>query len=479
MPVRIQLDKPHAYFTNLDYITGRVILSTVFEETISAVIVKLEGESRTRLAGDLSHGADYAMSERPRTELEVHKLLYNVVSVFPSPDLQRASPRNAAYTLPPGQHEYPFQFKLPFNNDCASTNSVLTNLNMVGMRVEMARNTERHVKKTLPPSLSGFPGEAEIRYFVKVTVQRPSFFKENFRATADFKFFPIEPPRPPDSKRESYARRQHQFLPSIAQPLPTSPLYRKGSSTKVPGILEKPPKISIDGRLPDPAIITCNEILPLRILISKMNDSPDTIFLQMLQIELIGYTFVRAHDFSRTESTSWIIVSHSNLRMPFGGSQTSAPKEMEVSRALWNTIPLSNTVAPTFETCNLSRQYVLEIRVGLAYGSPGNIKPELTVQPLRMPVQVYSGIAPPEALLAAMAATPVAQSQPRPYKPPPFAHVPSRIPLPEFGDEAPPSYEDAMAENVGPVVGARRDYEQPSTPAGAPDFGADWKRDSM
>lgn len=61
---------------------------------------------------------------------------------------------------------------------------MLTNFSMVGMRVEMARNTENHVKKTLPPSLSGFPGEAEIRYFVKVTVQRPSFFKENFRAVS-------------------------------------------------------------------------------------------------------------------------------------------------------------------------------------------------------------------------------------------------------------------------------------------------------
>ena len=61
---------------------------------------------------------------------------------------------------------------------------MLTNLNMVGMRMEMARNTEKHVKKTLPPSLSGFPGEAEIRYYVKVTVQRPSFFKENFRAVS-------------------------------------------------------------------------------------------------------------------------------------------------------------------------------------------------------------------------------------------------------------------------------------------------------
>lgn len=74
--------------------------------------------------------------------------------------------------------------QLPFNNDCARTNSMLTNLSMVGRRVEIARNTEEHVKKTLPPSLNGFPGEAEIRYFVKVTVQRPSFFKENFRAVS-------------------------------------------------------------------------------------------------------------------------------------------------------------------------------------------------------------------------------------------------------------------------------------------------------
>lgn len=75
MSVRIQLDTPHAYFTNLDHITGRVIFSTVYEETISAIVVKLEGESKTRLAGNVTQGVDYAMSERPRTELEVHKVI--------------------------------------------------------------------------------------------------------------------------------------------------------------------------------------------------------------------------------------------------------------------------------------------------------------------------------------------------------------------------------------------------------------------
>lgn len=59
---------------------------------------------------------------------------------------------------------------------------MLTNLNITGLKVEMARDTNRHVKKTLPPSLSGFPGEADIKYYVKATVIRPQFYKENLRA---------------------------------------------------------------------------------------------------------------------------------------------------------------------------------------------------------------------------------------------------------------------------------------------------------
>lgn len=50
------------------------------------------------------------------------------------------------------------------------------------MRMEIARDPGVHVKRTLPPSLSGFPGEAEIRYYVKATVIRPRFYQENYRA---------------------------------------------------------------------------------------------------------------------------------------------------------------------------------------------------------------------------------------------------------------------------------------------------------
>lgn len=48
--------------------------------------------------------------------------------------------------------------------------------------------------------------------------------------------------------------------------------------------------------------------------------------------------------------------------------------EWKIDATMWNRIPLPNTVAPSFETCNIARTYELEIRVGLAHGSPGAIK---------------------------------------------------------------------------------------------------------
>jgi hypothetical protein len=117
--------------------------------------------------------------------------------VFPSEEIQRQKTSAGGFTLRPGEYQYPFHFKVtlvslynrhwlryvqvPINNNCSPVNSVYTNLNFVGPRVELAKNTEKHVKKTLPPTLCGLAGEAEIRYYVKATVERPQFYKENHR----------------------------------------------------------------------------------------------------------------------------------------------------------------------------------------------------------------------------------------------------------------------------------------------------------
>src|SRR5947208_10264715 len=100
-------------------------------------------------------------------------------------------------------------------------NSPIASVSFSNAIPEFAKTPTQHIKTTLPPSLSGFPGEAEIRYYVKVTVNRPQFFKENPRAIGNFTLLPIEPPRPKQADGEAYARRQHQFLEnaqSVAAP---------------------------------------------------------------------------------------------------------------------------------------------------------------------------------------------------------------------------------------------------------------------
>ena len=127
------------------------------------------------------------------------------------------------------------------------------------------------------------------------------------------------------------------------------------------------PNISIDGRLPDPAIVTCNDILPLRIVVKRLNDSPHDLYLSLIQIELVGFTNVRAQQLERREKSGWVLVSKSNVNMRLASSERSSDNELEVDRKLWNQVALPNTVQPTFDTCNISRFYHLEITVGLSY----------------------------------------------------------------------------------------------------------------
>lgn len=72
MAVRVLLDKPFAHFTNLDFITGKAVLTLSADTPVTSISVKLEGESRTRLvAPKYPHNE---RSDKKRTELETHKV---------------------------------------------------------------------------------------------------------------------------------------------------------------------------------------------------------------------------------------------------------------------------------------------------------------------------------------------------------------------------------------------------------------------
>ncbi|KAJ9628808.1 hypothetical protein H2203_002711 [Taxawa tesnikishii (nom. ined.)] len=264
----------------------------------------------------------------------------------------------------------------------------------------------------------------------------------------------------------------------------------KKAQEEVPGLPEAP-FFTVDARLPEPPILTCNEDIPLRIVFATLNEETNGLFLQSLQVELVGYTHVRAHEVYRQESSPWILMSKSNMAdriiFPAGGT------ECVLDDRHWRGQLLPNNVAPSFVTCNITRKYELVARLGIRY-QPQTQGSQLqyTSMELRLPVEVYSGIRPPPQLLEAIGHkvppqhhTPTAGSPagkfdaagsvpPRkPTRTPTSPAMPPRSPATQGDDsstaapaysEAPPSYEDAIAMDLPPVDGPRRDYVPP-TPA--------------
>ncbi|USW53745.1 Putative arrestin-like, immunoglobulin E-set [Septoria linicola] len=501
MNVRVVLDQPgNVAYTNLDQISGHVMVRSMKSENINSIIVKLEGESRTRLMSPPGPNG-----ERPKPMVEYHKLLYKVQMVFPDAHVaegRTTSSGKTAYGLPAGEHVYPFSFKIPFNNSCTANGPQQPMI--VGM--EIARPASRHVKKTLPPTLSGFPGEAEIRYFVKCTVNRHGLLKENARTQIPFNFFPIENPRPALTGSECFARQKHRF-----DVFPGSPMGGESARDKMKGIFGKKsstpnsptvaggsPFISIDARLPEPAILTCNQDIPLRLIFKKLSDFGDQVFMSTLQISLIGHTKIRAHEVYRTESNSWIICSMSNMNVLLGSPSDEVESEHVIDDALWRgqSHALPNTVAPTFETCNIERTYQLDIRISLTYGDR-DAKPQQVVLPLRMDCKVFSGIAPPAEVIARMEEAKAGlpprkpsrsdtdpminklrqegrmdsdfgsnQIPPTPVEghgsPWPAASAAGSSTAPQYDDAPPPSYEDAIADRAPPVTAPRPTYAPPA-----------------
>ena len=74
MPVQILLDQPPTVWTNLDQIKGKVVLRLDSQSSITSIVVKLEGESKTKLVtlGALTTQVD--INERQRAYEEYHKV---------------------------------------------------------------------------------------------------------------------------------------------------------------------------------------------------------------------------------------------------------------------------------------------------------------------------------------------------------------------------------------------------------------------
>ncbi|RYP18596.1 hypothetical protein DL767_009804 [Monosporascus sp. MG133] len=539
MSIRIVLDNAPEFYTNLDFVSGRVFLDLTRPENVGNIIVKLEGESLTALAVPLGDRRKAIATPRGNVVTENHKLLYKVQQVYPDERTATALANpgfgSTSTMLNPGHHEFRFQFKVPLNNICYDPQAMSALVGIGGVPGVMGGGVGgpgggggapgpgflgfggfrtmdgsrqlflHHVKATLPPSLTGFPQEAEIRYYIKVTIQRPGFFKENWRYQVGFKFLPIEPPRPPPTNQEAFARRPFTF--KLRTPLTSAssqPYHQRksffglgGSSSGKTNINsnkdeaeqtpQTPPSVEMSARLPYPSIVTCNEPLPLRILARKLAPATETVHLVGVEIALVGYTHVRVQDLHNEEVTRWIVFSSGgaskNLSIELGTPQDPVDAEFEVpGRGLWADRPLPNTIAPSFRACNLSRRYEIEVNLSLSWG--GVPVPQVIHLPLKLSkIEVFSGIRPPPQLLESLppqvpprpSTVSPSPSFPSPFPhqahphPQPYAQPPQQDPLypPQLGpgnapapyDAPPPSYDEAMAADLtAPPPQARPAY---------------------
>lgn len=496
MQVAIDLaESHHGVFTNLDYVQGRVLLKLPSTSPITNITVKLEGESQTLITPPPD---ELYRDRKPRPVHEFHKILYNTQVVFPEKEL----PGSSHYTLPPGQYEYPFRFKIPFNTTCHTMpQKALPSFPQYFKMPPPVTST--HIKAPLPPTLGGFPGLASIRYYVKATVNRKEFYKENPRQIHHLTFVPIEPPRPAQTATENYGRRTYDFPAPAAEKAPGlrtvfSGLKLNRSPTTTTAPSGSMPKIEVDARMPDPAIVTPLQPIPLRILIKRLDSGADPVYLQSLHVELVATTHIRAGQWTRAEPTLWVLGTHSNMGqlLSFPASEpanektsekTAPPKRQIVLDANAWRAPVPASVAPSFKTCNISRVYDVRVRVGISHGARAEV-----ILPLSLRCAVYSGIAPPPSLIAATAAPAVPPNKPAGVTKKPLSaqavqnaalaqagpsSAPAPAPAPVVVDDdepPPPSYEDAMATTLAPVDGPRS-YAPPAA-SGDDGFPVDQKR---
>lgn len=492
--MRITLDNQPEFFTNLDIISGQVILHLNRPEQVGGIVVKLEGESNTSLQppspfenGD-GRNRDGQSTSNNMMNSESHKILYKVQQVFPDEYHSSANNPFGSFPLQPGQHQFPFKFKVPINNACSDShamaslaNQSLTGAGMFGTRgIRLMDGTKqlylKHVTKTLPPSLSGVYNDAEIRYYIKVTVQRPGLLKENWRFQLGFKFMPIEPPRPATRGQESFARRPFNFAarPPSPQDKQKGSLFGMKKKDKLEAELESPPappqSVELSARLPHPLVLTCNRPVPLRLIVKKLVNNPQQVFLTSLQMDLIGTTTLSAHGQVLRKNNRWIIASNPQLEIPLITPTAEVGAEIVVPDEIWSQKPLPNTVAPSFTSCNISRRYEIQILATLRLGKKnGKAIPETITLPLHFAnVEVYSGIKPPKELVEAATNGEFLHSELRPQLPPrqsvsgpsgsgqpgpplplrrPSGQAPPQPQAEEYED-APPSYSEAMAESA-------------------------------
>ncbi|GJP87978.1 fungal Zn(2)-Cys(6) binuclear cluster domain family protein [Aspergillus niger] len=332
MEIQIELDERKPFYTNEDRVIGHVILRNDTEVDIATITISLSGQAISRLdSGKLT---------------ESHKLFQRNEQIFP-PSNCVGWLTSASVTIPPGEHSFPFCIMFPQVSECYK---------------DSTRDAARKRSATL--GIYTLPRRSDILWML------PSHGMGSYTEVTN----PLSlPSRVAMACTNSIKQtRTISFHPVSAIPKPLQSVsVRKivTCSTKAAELLRPPLTYEVEVELVNGPFVLLGHPIALGVKVINVNDEKLDISLRDFQSMLIETTDIRAHGIIQRVTRSWIIQTMTNLSQPFvtGGGPT-AGFVMSLDEGVWSRHSVPHCLTPTFETCNVTRSFKLEIRLGIEFG---------------------------------------------------------------------------------------------------------------
>ena len=108
--------------------------------------------------------------------------------------------------------------------------------------------------------------------------------------------------------------------------------------------------------------------MPLRMIVTKLSQSFQKVYMVSLQLQLKGYTEIKAQHLIHKETQSWTLVTLANLTLPMGKPEDRTGTETILDSATWDEFRVPDATHPSFKTCNIKRSYEFEVTAGFRFG---------------------------------------------------------------------------------------------------------------
>lgn len=498
----------NATFTSGDTVHGKLLLNFDSPETVRDITVKLEGVSFSRVPIPQDE-YEKRKKKKERFAFEIHKFLYKSQIVFPPKQVAQASNSNQ-FTLPAGNHEFDFSIVLPPNTDCPDIKQPspysLSRLVIDSSGIDYARDATSHFAGPMPPALSDMKEIASVRYFLKATVHRASLLRMNTRV-----YHPIVYITPDildinvSATEIRFARRQvavwmekpsSQYLEKLENDANSTPVPEKKKSRfkslfsgpSAPVAITEPSTLPIMLDMRYPNYFNPTQTLPIRLFVINMTSptlipGPRVLYLQELTFKLYATTDTKAQAYNKQHTHSLTLLNSTNMLINFPLSEfspTTVPNlndvwEAELPSSLWEKVKIPDSVAPTFQTCNIRRSYSFEVIAGfsmvpgatpnyvsivgdikLLSGITANNCPELSIPPLPQDNKGKQGTVPAPNSKTANKPGPSANSD----LPPSYGEVVRSEVLSDGSEQQAPPQPPRPGQALGINNRDRRSYQQ-------------------